>query len=206
MGQDGITGLPTTPEEVPEDFLQDEHPSHREFDDVPEDQQSLNIADLIGDQDDPQASDGFDDAEFEQEEIGAEELASRVRRLVELRAEKDETDKAAKRAKKAHSEYEQEFYDLLERSPLKGSIKIDLGGEHGVVQIVPRETYYGRVINKDKALEYFNNRALTEEFSEVKIAAGKVNELVRDLVEQGKPLPDGIDYYAKRFFTVSFKD
>lgn len=135
----------------------------------------------------------------------AEELASRVRRLVELRAEKDETDAAAKRAKKEFEQYQEYFYEELSKSPLKGSVKVDLGGDHGTVQITPMETYYGRVLDKDKALEYFNDRALTEEFLKTEISKARVNELVREHIEQKKPLPAGLDFYPKRYFRVTFK-
>jgi hypothetical protein len=42
---------------------------------------------------------------------------------------------------------------------LKGSIKVDLGGDHGVVQIVPRKTKFGRILDRDKAVKYFEERA-----------------------------------------------
>jgi hypothetical protein len=35
---------------------------------------------------------------------------------------------------------------------------------------------------------------------------GRLHELVREHIEQKKPLPPGIDFYTKEYFTITFKD
>lgn len=135
-----------------------------------------------------------------------EELTSRVRRLVELRTARDESKIKADKDKEAFESYQAEFFEELEKSPLKGSIKVDIGGDHGTVQVVPRSTKYGRILDRDKALAYLNERALTEEFLKDDFRMGRLHELVREHIEQKKPLPDGIDYYTKQYFTITFKD
>lgn len=166
--------------------------------------ESAELADLIGAED---IDDGTGELVDEESSLNsAEELASRVRRLVELRAERDETKIAFDNAKREFEAYQAEFFDEYEKSPLKGSIKLDIGGEHGTVQVVPRETKYGRILDRDKALAYLNERALTEEFIKDDFRMGRLHELVREHIEQKKPLPDGIDYYTKQYFTITFKD
>lgn len=136
---------------------------------------------------------------------GAEELASRVRRLVELRTRKDETEAAAKTAKEEFVEYQAQFYEEYEKSPLTGSINVNIGGDFGTVQLVPRSTKSGRVLNYDKAVQYFRERGQLAEFTRNEIRKGRINDLVKECIEQKKPLPDGIDYYTKEYFTITFK-
>jgi hypothetical protein len=35
---------------------------------------------------------------------------------------------------------------------------------------------------------------------------GRLHELVREHIEQKKPLPEGIDFYTKEYFTMTIKD
>lgn len=131
------------------------------------------------------------------------DLASKLRRLVEVRERRDETKAAADIAEKEYRELEGELWDELDESPIKGAIKIDLGEPYGVITFQPRETYYGRVLDADAALEHFERTAQVEEFTQPKIVMSRVNELVRESLEQGKAIPDGLDFYAKRYVSIS---
>lgn len=135
----------------------------------------------------------------------AHELTSRFRRLVELRDTRDQDKKAAERSEKEYREAEAELFEELEDSPIKGTIKIDLGDDIGVVTFQPKETYYGRIIDQHSALDYFEERALSDEFTAPKIVMARVNELVRQCIENGDKIPDGIDYYPKRYISISRK-
>jgi hypothetical protein len=131
------------------------------------------------------------------------ETESKLRRLMENRVKRDELKTAAETAEKEYRALEAEVWDLLEESSLKPPYKIDLGEPYGVVSFHPKETYYGRVIDNEKALEYFEQRALTDEFTQPKIVSARVNELVREAIEQGDSLPEGLDFYARRFVTIT---
>lgn len=151
--------------------------------------------------------DGTDDIRDENSSLNStSELASRVRRLVELRADRDRTKIAADNAKRDFESYQAAFFEEYEQSPLKGSIKVDIGGDHGTVQIVPRRTQFGRVLDRDAAERYFKERAKDKEFIKEDFRMGRLHELVRECIEQKKPLPEGIDFYTKEYFTISFKD
>lgn len=151
--------------------------------------------------------DGTDVLIDENSALGStEELASRVRRLVELRALRDSTKLAADNAKRDFDEYQAAFFEEYENSPLKGSIKVDLGGDLGVVQIVPRKTRFGRILNREEAVKYFQERAKLDEYMKDDFRMGRLHELVREHIEQKKPLPPGIDFYTKEYFTITFKD
>jgi hypothetical protein len=134
----------------------------------------------------------------------AQQLASKFRRLVELRDKRDITKASLEVVEKEYRDYEADLWDQLEASPIQGTIKIDLGDE-GVVTFQRRETVYGRILDTERALEYFEQRALTDEYTEPKLVKRRVNELVRDCVEAGKPVPAGLDFYAQRFISISKK-
>lgn len=134
-----------------------------------------------------------------------ERLASRFRRLVELREKRDETKTSADSAETDYREYEAELFEELEDGPVEGTLRLDLGGSIGVVTFTPRETKFGRIVDADAAATYFEERELAKEFTKPVIEKRKLNELVRDLLEQGKPMPAGVDWYAKRGLTISRK-
>jgi hypothetical protein len=125
------------------------------------------------------------------------------RRLMELRVERDETKLAADNAEKAYRAFEAEIWDRLSESSQLPPYKFDLGEPHGVVTFHPKETHYGRIIDKEKALDYFEGRAMMDEVTEPKIVMARVNEIVRDAMEQNESLPEGIDFYARRFITIT---
>lgn len=133
-----------------------------------------------------------------------EAVASKFRRLVELREKRDEDKATAEASEGEYREYEAELWDEVADGPIKGTLKLDLGEPYGIVRFTPRETYYGRVTDLDKALDYFETRAMTDEMTKPKIEKRKLNEMVRELLEsqEGK-LPDGIDFYANRGFTIT---
>lgn len=162
---------------------------------------------LLEDEDDGYVNDGTADIEDDQSPLtDLEFLRGRVARLTELRAARDQTKIAADKAKKEFEEFQALFFDEYEKSPLKGSIKVDLGGDIGTVQIVPRRTQFGRILDRDLAEKYFAERAKTSEYMKQDFRMGRLHELVREHLEQKKPLPEGIDFYSKEYFTITFKD
>lgn len=134
-----------------------------------------------------------------------ERLASSFRRLVELREKRDEDKKSAEASESEYRAYEAELFEELADGPMQGTLRFDLGGEHGVVTFTPRETKFGRIVDVDAAVEFFEKRELAQEMTKPTIEKRKLNEMVRELLEQGKPMPDGIDWYAKRGITISRK-
>ena len=133
-----------------------------------------------------------------------EELASRVRRLVELRTAKEQAETAAKAAKKEFEEFQRDFLEEYKNSPLKGSINIEIDDETSV-RITPRETKYGRILDYDKAKKYFEERNKVDEYMRDDFRMGRIHEIVREHIEQRKPLPEGLDFYTKEYFTITIK-
>jgi hypothetical protein len=131
------------------------------------------------------------------------EAVAQLRRFMELREARDVTKKAAENAEKEYRDAEGDVYEALEASPVKGTLKVDLGDPWGVVSFAPRETYFGRIYDDYAALEHFEERAMVDELTTPKFVMKRVNEIVRDCVEQGVKPPPGIDYYARRGVTIT---
>lgn len=133
---------------------------------------------------------------------------SMFRRLMELREERDETKAAYEEAEKDYRRYEAELWDTLtEDGTLKmsdASQKVPLGPPYGTVTFSPRETHFGRVLNENRALEYFEQRALIDEMTKSKISKARLNELVRTIIEdENGTMPPGIDYYTNKGITIT---
>lgn len=132
-------------------------------------------------------------------------LESKFRRLAELREQRDFDKAAAESSEKGYREYEAELLEAIDESALRGTIQFDFGGDLGVIKFQPRRTIYGRIIDKNAALDAFEEEALLDEMTAPKIESRRLNEYVRDKVESHQELPDGIDYYERRYVTISRK-
>lgn len=130
---------------------------------------------------------------------------SSLRRLMELRQAKDETDKAAKAAKDAYQEAEGELYEELSDGPVSRLNNVDLGEPWGKVSFGARETIYGRIIpgKEAEARAYFEGHGMQEAMTEPKFVAKRLNEIARDVFEQASTPPPGVDWYARRGVTIT---
>lgn len=133
----------------------------------------------------------------------SDEFKQQLREFLHLRAARDTAKAAAKRAEEAYREAEAEVWQAIEDCGLKGDLKLDLGEPHGEVRFGKRATDYGRVLDKDKALDYFDSRAMTDENTETKISEARLNELVKNILEAGGQMPPGIDYYTRRYVAIT---
>jgi hypothetical protein len=122
---------------------------------------------------------------------------------MEIRQKRDEAKKHAETTDKEYREFEAEVWEELNDNPVSGTLKIDLGDPFGVVSFRPSETYYARVIDADAALDYFEERAMLDEMTEPKIVMARANEVVRESIEQAESPPPGLDFYARRFVTIT---
>jgi hypothetical protein len=130
---------------------------------------------------------------------------SKFRRLAELREQRDIDKKTAETSENEYREYEKELFESISDSALRGSVEFDFGGDLGVIRFQPRSTVYGQVIDKNAALDAFENEAIIDEMTGSKIEARRLNEYVRNRLESGQELPDGIGFYERKFFTISRK-
>jgi hypothetical protein len=132
----------------------------------------------------------------------------RLRRLMELREAKDEAEKAAKEAAKDFREAEADLFEIL-TDPDTGDVRrippVDLGEPFGRVAFQARETFYGRVIPgmEQDALDYFREQHTLDEHTEIKFSKKRLNELVRERIEDNGQMPPGVDFYPSRGVTIT---
>lgn len=129
---------------------------------------------------------------------------AKLRRFMDARRKRDEEAAAAKESEDDYRELEAEIYDDFLKSGVKGSVSVDLGEPYGTVRFQGRETYFGRIIDKEAALEYFEQRALVDEMTTPQISKKRLNELINTIMESDdNTMPPGIDYFARRGMTIT---
>ena len=130
----------------------------------------------------------------------------RLRRHMELRDARDRAKVALKNAEDAFRDSEADLYETLmdeDTGAVKRIPPVDLGEPWGRVAFGARETIYGRVIDDEAALRYFEDRAMVDEVSAPKFTMKRINELVRDAYEQGEQMPPGLDFRPVRGVTIT---
>jgi len=132
-------------------------------------------------------------------------LESKFRRLAELRETRDIDKSTADASESAYREYEAELLETIDESALRGTVEFDFGGDLGRIRFQPRRTIYGKIIDKNAALDAFEEEAIADEMTAPKIEARRLNEYVRDRMESGQELPDGVGWYERRYVTISRK-
>jgi hypothetical protein len=128
---------------------------------------------------------------------------NQLRRLMDARVKRDEDAVKAKRSEETYREVEAEVYEAFEDSGTVGTIKADLGEPHGIVSFRTRETYFGKIVDEDAALEYYEQRAQIDEVTQPKFTMARINEEVRDRIEQGQSMPPGVTFTARRGMTIT---
>lgn len=137
----------------------------------------------------------------------SERIDGRARRLVDLKDEKNWKEKEADQAARAYAEEEQAFW--MELADELGDIKtvtLDLGEGYGTVQLQRRETITARIVDKETAVESLEAAGLGQGMlGAPEIRKRALNEEVRDRLQRGEALPDGVDFNARRYITVTRK-
>lgn len=135
----------------------------------------------------------------------SERLDTEARQLIDRRLANDRAQKAAKLTKLRLDEQQELVHKLLEDANMK-TANLELGEGYGTVQIGRRETIRSRVFDMDKALAWLEENSRREEMTKDEVRKAPMNELVRECLETGQPLPDGVDFTTTKFIQVTRKD
>lgn len=153
------------------------------------------MADLLDDSAAP-----FDLAEVE--DAVPESVKRQMRLMLDLRRLADETEKAAKDAKKRRDDQE----DLVHQMLKGASITVDLGEGYGRRQFIPTTRRYNRIIDENKLIEHFEGDATREGIVTKAIRKAALNDVVKDALDHKRPLPPGVDFWDKRGVRVANKN
>lgn len=129
-------------------------------------------------------------------------LAS-LRRLMELREKRDVAKVALANAEKEYRDAEADVHEALSEGPVDRLPNVDLGEPWGKVTFHAKKTHYGRVEDADAAHEYFAQRAMLDDMSDVKMVDKRINEEVRRALEEGTSLPPGLDFYTRDYVQIT---
>lgn len=129
-----------------------------------------------------------------------------LRRLMELRTNRDDLVKQADQAKRDYKEAELDLFEKL-TDPETGAVRrippVDLGPPFGRVAFQARETHYGRIIDEAEAREFFEQHGMRDCLTAPKFVKKRLNEIARDVIEQAADPPPGFDWYTDRGVTVT---
>lgn len=127
-----------------------------------------------------------------------------VRRLVELRTQRD---RAKADADHAEAEYRAQEAVLWEKMENAGdtSVTKELDDHGARVQLVRRGTVYSKILDQDSLLDSLEQEGRTDEMTKPGFEKKRLNEFVRECLEQGRPLPEGLDFYERRYITITEK-
>lgn len=68
-----------------------------------------------------------------------------------------------------------------------------------------KSTYYAQVENQDEFIAWAESEGLLEEFTETAAVKGRLNELVRQRLQDGEMLPPGLGFYSKDYISKTQK-
>jgi len=130
------------------------------------------------------------------------QLAEMLRTFYE---KKDAHHRLKAEADAATNEYRAAEQDVLDRMDELGlkTLTVELPGVGSVRFTKRKPTIYGRITDLDAAMEAFSESGRADELFSPKVAASRLNEFVRECLEQGQPLPPGVDFYERPGVTVS---
>lgn len=129
-------------------------------------------------------------------------LPSEARKLLDKRKADEEASKKHKETKERLEAQQRIVHDLLEAQEMP-TVTLDLGPGYGRVQLGKRSTIFGRVIDIDTAIAALEKEGYGEEMVKSELRKGALNEMIRTRLENGEPLPDGVDFSETRYVQVT---
>jgi hypothetical protein len=133
------------------------------------------------------------------------DFKAKFQRLLELREARDIDKAKSKKSEAEYREAEAELFAELEEAGIRGRLEFDFGGDLGVAKFQRRSTIYGRIVNKQAALESLKAMGLDDVIYEEAVREGRLNEKVREWLETKAEIPEGIDYYPREGISISRK-
>lgn len=135
-------------------------------------------------------------------------LDSRARELVDAKNDFERKALTAKTAEDRYRALERELWiDLQEEFGKVTTVTLDLGEGYGSIQLQRRETITASILNRAEAAEALLEEGLEEavETDAPGLRKRVVNQIVRNRLKAGQPLPKGLDFHPRRYIAVTKK-
>ena len=128
------------------------------------------------------------------------EIADRLEELRWLKERADLSTKVAKERKARFQSAQAELYHYMQRNGLDGVTS------HGYTFAL-RSTTLSNVNNKEAFEEWLRTQegedVAYEDFIRTEPQKARLNELVRDAIDRGAPLPPGVNAYANEYISIT---
>lgn len=134
----------------------------------------------------------------------ARTLKTEARKLLDRRTANDAQQKLAKQTKEKLDAQQRVVYEMLEESGQK-TTTIELGGDYGTVSLGRRKKTFARVLNIDILLKALRAEGREEETIKHDVRKAPLNELVKERLETGQAMPDGLDFSDTPYVQVTRK-
>lgn len=119
-------------------------------------------------------------------------------RLGELR-DKMKADKDAYEAsKEEHDRFQHTVFQYMKE---RGTTSYGTEDE----QWVRKSTRYATITNRDAFIKWAEDHGLVEEFTQRKEVSARLNELVRQRLDDNEDMPPGVDYYDREYVSRTSK-
>lgn len=126
-------------------------------------------------------------------EITLEEKASILMELREEKARlKFELDKVAVKERDAQTE----LMEIMDSQDIKSFRHKKFGLFTAAVRI------WAKITDLGKAKEYFEEKGLDQEIWKLKLESGRLNRFVKEMLDEGKVLPEGIGFSPSKYISV----
>lgn len=141
-------------------------------------------------------------------------MDTKARRLVDLRGARDVAAQLATKAEKAYRAFEADFWaELEDEHGGVTSLDLDLGTGYGKVKLTRRETVYADIVDPEALAQSARDTGRDQELIKQADEATRksdfrnapLNELVRETLEHGGELLDGLSFRHDRGITITRK-
>ena len=131
--------------------------------------------------------------EAEKVPLQIEELAVQ---LIEAREEKQKKKEVYDLASHAERDLQNKLIELMEEKNILSFRHLTLG------TFTSAQRIWVRVINQEAAMDFFLKLGLEDEMFQLKPITGRLNEFVKDHLEQGETIPDCLDISPTQYISV----
>ena len=128
--------------------------------------------------------------------MDSNELKEKLSHLRQLKITMREHDKKHKEAKIAYERYQAQIFDEMREEGF-GTIN------HDNIQYTPKSTVFAHVQDDDKFQQWCRDQGLDDIFLSLKEESRRLNEYVRDALDNGGTMPEGVVSYERQIISIS---
>lgn len=107
-----------------------------------------------------------------------------------------ESQRIADMDKAAHDELQAEMFEAM-REEGHMSYKSD------AASFSRKSTFYGTVQDREAFVKWCHENGLAEELLKEKEVGQRLNEIVRNAIDNGEDLPPGLGFYARQYISIT---